>query len=262
MFKQRQSYFSAVTKPTVQRVMRSKALTNSQAEQLLTSFFTDVDSASLRLAAASSSTLATTTSNASAIAQLKRVQRDLRGLPPSLQPPVSRQRRQDGFKVKNNRYDEAGVAGGAKKVSEKQVNKHITFDEDPVEPASNEEKETDVKAVNNNSSNNSSSDEDNFVDSKMELDEDDKEPSRIAQIELDEDDKEPSKIAQMEDTANLKEDNALHGHKVVEEGGEVTSMTEDKPEPKKDKKADVKKEKKSKKSKKEKKEKKSKKSSK
>ncbi|ODV63749.1 uncharacterized protein ASCRUDRAFT_73540 [Ascoidea rubescens DSM 1968] len=117
MFRNKRTYFSAVTAPTAVKVRNSKTLDTFAVESLLTEFISNVElrqkmvllssthfsdpqdtkdeTNPVSLATHSSSVL-----NRTILTQLKRVQRELRGLPPTLELPNTFNRNKNSKKNK------------------------------------------------------------------------------------------------------------------------------------------------------------------
>lgn len=105
-FRPNRAHFNAVTNPTVTHVASSISVSNSEAETFLSQFIEKKDEISQEVGFNNNQTGETNFINPAIMSQLKRIQRNLRGLPPTLERP-------EGFNKQKNTSsaDEVKVEG-------------------------------------------------------------------------------------------------------------------------------------------------------
>lgn len=158
-FRPRRVMLSAVNSPTVSHIKKTSTLEKDGAEQFLSKFIeaSEINASrangNIMSEVSSSSGMSISTEGSTALSQLRRIQRDLRGLPPlDLESSTSNENKKTKFEGEDS--------------SEGPKNKKIRFDDSEAEQsidtkeAEEEEKETDIEK---------SKQDDNEVESEEEL---------------------------------------------------------------------------------------------
>lgn len=155
-FQPRRAIPSALNTPTEVRITGGKSVPSDEAERILTEFIdaSELISSGIETSNATSTGLSDAPGNGPILAQLRRIQRDLRGLPPLVaeMPTTNKRGAED---------DEATLP----------VNKKIKFEDEDEEQASNTEEK-------NESSSNSEFESDSNAESKESSDTSDLEVTR------------------------------------------------------------------------------------
>lgn len=135
---------SAVNTPTAVHVNSSSIIPKSEAESILSEFIATSESIATTIPGASNDEVTFSTtglSNSTGInailSQLRRVQRDLRGLPPLLADFGEAKKLEEAPTNKKIKFDDDD------EVNEEPVNKKIKFDEEPVDAEEEEDVQQD-----------------------------------------------------------------------------------------------------------------------
>lgn len=141
-FRPRRAVPSAVNTPTEIHVKSTTGIKNSDAEIILSEFITSSEAianafpTSNVLEESENTGLSNATGNNAVLSQLKRVQRDLRGLPPIAAEPVQTSQNK---KIKFDDIDADPV--------EEPLNKKIKFDDDDEEEEASDEEEKEEEII-------------------------------------------------------------------------------------------------------------------
>lgn len=141
-FRPRRAVPSAVNTPTEIHVKSTTGIKNSDAEIILSEFITSSEAVanafptSNVLEESENTGLSNATGNNAVLSQLKRVQRDLRGLPPIAAEPVQPSQNK---KIKFDDIDADPV--------EEPLNKKIKFDDDEEEEEASDEEEKEEEII-------------------------------------------------------------------------------------------------------------------